>query len=492
LENFETFLTIEKFITHTIFVISLGFYLITNLQWYHYKIERVLTKHHKISWHFLYFLLPIVAYYISGSYFAIFFYFGYLPYLYLWNKKLDKKLVFTARVKRFFATLIFMTFFQNMLCLAKESCSDYGILMPIFVTFAGTFAIEKMIFFSYYQRAKKRLSEMPDMKIIAITGSYGKTSIKNFLAQILAYRYRVYATPKSVNTLEGIVKDINENLDRGTEIYIVEAGAREIGDIRKIANLVNHNIGIVGKIGEQHIEYFKKIENIISTKLEIVYSKNIQKLYLHSSINENKVQIEGANFEIEAFGESGKDTISDLKGTFFELNINGKVEEFSSPVLGSFQSENLEVVIKVAHDLGISIPEIKILLRTLKPVPHRLEILKAGGKTIIDDGYNGNLEGMLEAFRLVETFEGRKVIVTPGLVESSEEQNERVAFEIDDIFDVVIITGSLNRDFFKRKLVSIKPTRIFLEDKSKLEEVLLKETKSGDIILFANDAPNFI
>jgi UDP-N-acetylmuramoyl-tripeptide--D-alanyl-D-alanine ligase len=204
------------------------------------------------------------------------------------------------------------------------------------------------------------------------------------------------------------------------------------------------------------------------------------------------VQIEGANFEIEAFGESGKDTISDLKGTFFELNISGKVEEFSSPVLGSFQSENLEVVIKVAHDLGISIPEIKILLRTLKPVPHRLEILKAGGKTIIDDGYNGNLEGMLEAFRLIETFEGRKVIVTPGLVESSEEQNERVAFEIDDIFDVVIITGSLNRDFFKRKLVSIKPTRIFLEDKSKLEEVLLKETKSGDIILFANDAPNFI
>ena len=99
---------------------------------------------------------------------------------------------------------------------------------------------------------------------------------------------------------------------------------------------------------------------------------------------------------------------------------------------------------------------------------------------------------MLEAFRLVESYDGRKIIITPGLIESNETLNERVAFEIDDIFDIVIITGSLNRDFFKRKLVSTKAIRVFLDDKSKLEKILSQYTKDGDIILFANDAPSFI
>ena len=113
---------------------------------------------------------------------------------------------------------------------------------------------------------------MPDLKIIAITGSYGKTSIKNFLAQILSKKFKVYHTPRSVNTLEGIVKDINDNLGSDIQIYIVEAGAREKRDILKIARLLQHDIGIVGKIGEQHIEYFKTLSNIIQTKLEIIAS----------------------------------------------------------------------------------------------------------------------------------------------------------------------------------------------------------------------------
>jgi len=481
-----------NFLTHIIFIFALGIYLITNLQWYNYKIERVLTKHHKSWWHFFYFGLPITVYHFGDNFFWIFFYFAYMPSLYIWYKKLDKKLVVTWRVKRFLALLLFMTIFQDLICLIKDGCMQFGVFMPIIITVAGSIVVEKFIFLSFYKQAEKKIKDMNHLKVITITGSYGKTSIKNFLHQTISKKYKVYSTPKSVNTIEGIVKDINENLDVSTEIYIVEAGAREKGDIEKIAELVQHNIAIVGRIGEQHIEYFKNIDRIIETKLEIVYSKRLTHLFLHSSINRDRLKVENILFKLTMFGDKATNIKSDLDGTSFNLDINSSIELFQTSVLGKFQSENLEVVIQVALELGISIDDIKKSLHNLEPVPHRLEKIRAGGKLILDDGYNGNLEGMLEAFRLVEQFDGRKVVITPGLVESTDEMNERIAFEIDDIFDVAIITGSLNRDFFKEKLVSAKPTRIFLENKSQLEDTLMKQTKSGDIILFANDAPNFI
>ena len=480
-------------ITHVIFIGTLGFYLIVNLQWYHYKISRVLTKHHKIEWHFLYFVLPTTLYFFSwDSFFWIFFYFGYIPSLYLWYKKLDKKLVFTMRVKRFLGLLLFLTIFQDLICLLKEACQHFGIFMPIIMTVFGSIFVEKFIFISYYNQARNKLSKMPDLKIIAITGSYGKTSIKNFLAQILSKKFKVYHTPRSVNTLEGIVKDINDNLGGNIQIYIVEAGAREKRDILKIARLLQHDIGIVGKIGEQHIEYFKTLSNIIQTKLEIIESDRLEELYLHHSINKEKVPQKNRKFKIIHFGKNISGVKSTLDGTWFNYIYDNNLERFQTKVLGKFQGENLAVVIDIALRFGFNISEIKFHIQNLKPIPHRLEKIEVEGKIIIDDGYNSNLEGMLEAFRLVESYSGRKIVITPGLIESNYEMNERIAFELDDIFDIVIITGVLNHDFFKRKLVSTKSIKIFLKDKSKLEKVLTKQTKKGDIILFANDAPNFI
>jgi UDP-N-acetylmuramoyl-tripeptide--D-alanyl-D-alanine ligase len=138
----------------------------------------------------------------------------------------------------------------------------------------------------------------------------------------------------------------------------------------------------------------------------------------------------------------------------------------------------------------MSVDDIKIALHNLKPVEHRLHLSRAGGKLILDDSFNGNLEGMLEAIQIASTHEGRKVIVTPGLVESNMESNVELAHAIDKVFDLVIITGSLNAKLFDKVIKHTKP--IMLEDKSKMQEVLAKETYIGDLILFANDAPNFI
>jgi UDP-N-acetylmuramoyl-tripeptide--D-alanyl-D-alanine ligase len=489
--EFSELLEIAKPVTHILLVMSLGFYLITNLQWYSYKIERVLTKHHKPHWHFLYFAIPFTLYYFVGNFFIVFFFFAYLPSLYIWQKRLDKKLVWTGRIKRFFGLLVFLTIYGDVLCMVKEGCEEFGILLPIILTLIGSHLTEKMIFISFKKSAENKLRNLHNLKIIAVTGSYGKTSIKNFLYQILSRKYRVQMTPRSVNTLGGIVKDINDNLMNSTEIYIVEAGAREKGDIREISELLQHQIAVVGKIGEQHIEYFKNISNIAKTKLELLESKNLKNAYLHDSANDYLYIVEPP-FQVEFFGREISQTYSTIDGTDFSLQIGNEKVRFQTELLGGFQAENIDGVARVCLDLGFSIDEVQRAILNLKPVTNRLQKIKAGGKTILDDGYNSNFDGMLEAFRIVEKSRGRKVLVSPGLVESSDELNIQIAKEIDKIFNFVIITGSLNRELFKRELKNTKANKVFLEDKSKLEDILGKYTKSGDIILFANDAPNFI
>jgi UDP-N-acetylmuramoyl-tripeptide--D-alanyl-D-alanine ligase len=151
---------------------------------------------------------------------------------------------------------------------------------------------------------------------------------------------------------------------------------------------------------------------------------------------------------------------------------------------------NIAVAVRVAKSFGMSDEEIGEAVKKLEPVEHRLQMIKAGGKLILDDGYNGNIDGMLEGIRLCSLHVGRKVIVTPGLVESSDELNLKLIHAINELFDIVIVTGALNAELFD-KTVKVK-NKIMLADKSKLTEVLANQTKSGDIILFANDAPNFI
>ena len=481
MENYET---LYAFVTNVLFVVALGWYLITNLQWYDYKISRVVLKHHKPHWHLLYFFIPFIAYYTTGKYFGIFFYFAVLPSLLIWNKNLDKRLVLTWRVKRFLILLLSLVIFQDMLCTLKDGCEIYGVFMPLAISYIGSYIVEKFLFATYKKEAKKKLREMDKLQIVAITGSYGKTSIKNFVAQILAEKFKVYATPRSVNTLAGITGDINNSLPKDTEIYVCEAGARERGDIYDITTFIEPQTVVVGKVGEAHIEYFKSLKNIIATKLEIMSSPRLQKAFIHTSVTDESHE------KVTFFGNDILNVEATLDGIDFELKIDNEVIKFHTDILGEFQTMNIAVAVKIAKEFGMSNDEIVKAVSKLTPVEHRLQLIKAGGKIILDDGYNGNIDGMLEGVRLCSLHEGRKVIVTPGLVESSDELNLKLIESINKVFDIVIVTGSLNADLFNENL-TVK-NKIMLLDKSKLTDILGSQTRAGDIILFANDAPNFI
>ncbi|MDQ1263899.1 MAG: UDP-N-acetylmuramoyl-tripeptide--D-alanyl-D-alanine ligase [Campylobacterota bacterium] len=474
-----------SFIVNIVFVMSLGWYLITNLQWYDYKLSRVLLKHHKPHWHIIYFIIPFIAYYTTGSFFAIFFLFALFPALFLWYKKLDKKLVLTWRVKRFLILLFSLAMFQDILCTLKDACEVYGVFMPLFVAYVGSVVIERFLFEAFKKEAKKRLKSIENLQIIAITGSYGKTSIKNFVAEILSKKYKVYATPRSVNTIGGIIRDVNESLPSDTEIYVCEAGARESGDIYEISTFLEPQTVVVGKVGLAHIEYFKSLQNIIATKLEIMQSPRLERAFVHTSVTDEE------HPKVTFFGGSEIQSVNaTLDGVDFELILDGKSVKFHTNILGAFQTMNISVAAQIAKKFGMSDEEIQDAVSKLTPVAHRLQMIKAGGKLILDDGYNGNIDGMLEAVRLCSLHEGRKVIVTPGLVESSNELNLKLIDAINSVFDTVIVTGALNAELFDKNL-KVK-NKIILSDKSKMQEVLLEHTRAGDIILFANDAPNFI
>ncbi len=466
-------------ITYFIFVGLLGYYFITTAQWYSYKLNRVIFHHTKPFWNIAYFLVPFAAY-ESLSFAKLNIYQPVLVVLYaialfLWYKKLDKPLVWTGRVKRFFAILAILaifTFFVTGLPL---------LIVPLLGAWIISVLIEKLLFVGYKNQAKDKLLNRDDLIVVGVTASYGKTSMKNFIAHILSKKYNVYATPRSVNTLGGVVKDINVDLPEDAEVYVVEMGAREVGDIYDITSLVEPHYAVVGVVGPAHIEYFKTLERIRNTKMEIIKSKRLKHAWVHIS-----AKVKSNNSKIELFGHDIKDIKADLNGVCFSLNE----DYYCANILGDFNAINIAAAIKVAKELGVEEEKIKEALQELKPVEHRLQKIEAGGKLIIDDSFNGNIDGMLSSFELASTYEGRKVVITPGLVEVDDELNIKVAKKANEVFDLVVVTGELNYEIFKNYVNNDK--LMHLKDKSNFESFLAQNTKAGDLILFANDAPSFV
>lgn len=485
---------LAQFLTQ-IFLLACSFYVLTNLQWYDYKISRVIFRHHRISWHFFYFLVPISVFFFIATFRvepAVFsllaLNFCYIFALFFWHRSLTHRLRITKRVRIFFIT-IFVFFAAHLLqfwCFPWSfSLAIYG-FFTAFMAFLASFCYEFLIFRHFTRRAKNRLKN--GVKIIAITGSFGKTSMKNFIFALLNPEIPARKTPKSVNTKKGIVADVNENLRLDHKIYIAECGARERHDIAEISEILQHQVAVLGEIGKQHIEYFKTIQNVSYAKTQILNSKNLQIIFAHKS-HENAEFLRDVKVPVVFFG-AAQNIDATLSGTSFSLEISGVQHDFFTQILGDFSVENLSAAILVAQHFGVPISRIKSRVAALKPVPHRLEKIMAGKKMILDDSYNGNLNGMLGAIKLCAQSTRRRVIVTPGIIEAEDSQNVILARKIDEIFDLVIITGERNSKILAQNIT--RAQKIILKDKKNLTQILKSATFESDLILFANDAPNFI
>lgn len=388
------------------------------------------------------------------------------------------------------------------------------LLMTIFSWFIVIAAVillipvEKAINKKYWNEASLILKNMPNLKIIGITGSYGKTSTKHFLERILSEKYDVLITPGSYNTTMGVIRTVRELMKPYNNIFICEMGAKQKGDIKEICDLVHPSIGIVTAVGPMHLETFKTIENVQATKFELIdslpkdglavvnddfeYCRNrpVSNVKCVRYTTSKKLQAKD-DYWAEYIEYSGAGTQFKVKGKDgFELDL-------STRLLGDCNISNILGAVIVALDLGLSKDEIKRGVAALEPVEHRLSMKHTpGGVTILDDAFNSNPDGSRMALEVLKQFNrGKRIVVTPGMVELGHRQhelNEKFGEYIAKSCDIAVIVGHYNREAITKGIEKGKfEGKLYEVDSfNEAQKLVNPMLQSGDTILYENDLPD--
>lgn len=373
-------------------------------------------------------------------------------------RKAKKPLVYTMRVQRMFITLAILLLVTVVL--AFVLCNNIGLALvcgllllvsPLLILLVNLLnrPIELLINHRYIEDARKIIESMEHMTVIGVTGSYGKTSVKFYLQKLLSAKYNVLVTPQNYNTTLGVVKTIRENLKATHDVFVCEMGAKNIGDIKEICDLVEPQHGVITSIGPQHLESFKTIENVIRTKFELADAVqrdgmvflNVDNEYIRQNIRSNAVTygVEEKSAQYRPY-----DVQVSAKGSSFKMLLDGQEWQFVTGLIGMHNVQNVAGAIAVAHRLEVPAEAIVRQVRKLEGVEHRLQLIKRGQSILIDDAYNSNPSGAKAALETLAMFDGTKIIVTPGMIELGErqyEENRILGTEIAKVCDFVVLVG---------------------------------------------------
>lgn len=351
----------------------------------------------------------------------------------------------------------------------------------------------------YLSAASEKLAAAKCVKI-GITGSCGKTSVKNFLAAILSVKYKVLATPASYNTPLGIARAVEKEDLSQYDFFLAEMGARHRGDISALCSLVRPDHCMITCICPQHLESFGTVENIVAAKGEILAgTKKGGFAVIGQDELSDTLDVKGAGLvkvSVGAHGEFGATKIAaGPSGIRFTLAFGVKEAEASSKLLGVHNADNIALAAAMAYKLGMSVEDILEGISRIDYVPHRLQPYTERGVTILDDAYNANVRGAAAALDVLRSFAGRKIVVTPGLVELGVlEQSENAALgEKLAGLDLVLLVGdtlvTAVRSGYLAAGGDAEKLRI-LPSLEKAQEYLEGEIREGDVILFLNDLPD--
>lgn len=357
----------------------------------------------------------------------------------------------------------------------------------------------------YVRDAARKLAAHKDLVIIGVTGSYGKTSTKNFLYRILSEKYNTLITPGNYNTTMGVVRTIREYLKPHHQVFIVEMGAKQTGDIKEICDLVHPTIGIVTSVGQMHLETFKTFGNIQRTKFELVRSLPSDGLGV---INEDSEGIATygdipTGCRIARYGMKSSDVDYRAENLSFsssgtDFDVNGV--HFHTSLVGDCNILNILAAIAVGDALGVSARQQQIAVSKLQQVEHRLSVSVKGGMTILDDAYNSNPEGARMALDVLGRMKlpqgAKRIVVTPGFVELGSRQQEEdrlLGREAARVADILIIVNRYNRE----AILSGAREEGMPEDRIICADNLAQAVRSistlaspGDAILYENDLPD--
>ncbi|MCI8777827.1 MAG: UDP-N-acetylmuramoyl-tripeptide--D-alanyl-D-alanine ligase [Bacilli bacterium] len=428
-----------------------------------------------------------------------------------------KPFVITSRVKRLFVTLFIL--FLTLIYFIYRNYNDeyilyYYLIIALFgyLSFIITYIIniinipaEKFVYLYYLNKAKKKLKNMPNLEIVGITGSYGKTSSKNILNTILSSEYNSYPTPKSFNTPYGLMKSINNGLDKFDNVFIAEMGACKLKDIKILCNLAKPKYGIITTIGVAHLETFKSEENIVKGKFELIETLPSDGVAILNRDDSKQVNYKIKNTcKIIWIGIENKADVmaSNLKlshtGTTFKVKFKNddKLYDFETKLLGRHNIYNILDALALGYELNIPIPKMQAAVKSLMPIEHRLELKKYKDMYLIDDAFNSNPTGSKMALEVLNLMPGKKIIVTPGMIElgsSQYELNNKFGEYIADVCDDVILVGEQQTKPIYDGLILKKYDKkhIYILNDVKEAFVLIEKLKGEEtFVLLENDLPD--
>ncbi len=469
--------------------------------------------------------LLIIGFYINKLnvliiYSFIYLLIGIIYFNELKHEQTKKPLVITKRIRRLICTILILYCIPYLIYILKFKDVLKFLTFYKFTTFIMVFVnfliiwlaniinkpIEKQVFFYYKRQAIKKLKNMNKMKVIGITGSYGKTSSKNILNDILNVKFNSFATPQNFNTTYGLINSVNNYLDKFSDVFIAEMGAFRIGDIEEICDLMKPQYGILTKIGVAHLETFGNIENVAKGKFELIESLPKDGIAVLNMDDEYQVNynlkntcktlwlgIDNKNGDIYA------DNIKlSHKGTSFDVYFKDdkKAYKFETKLLGKANIYNVLAAILLGKELGLTVEQLQLGVKLVNTIPHRLELKKYGNINIIDDAYNSNPIGAQMALEVLNMMPGKKIIITPGMVDLGKEQynlNKQFGKSIASVADEVILIGEeqtkpiyeglIKKRYNKKKIHILNDIKDAFKLLNKLQD---KET----YVLIENDLPD--
>ncbi|OGG02923.1 hypothetical protein A2W14_00270 [Candidatus Gottesmanbacteria bacterium RBG_16_37_8] len=346
-----------------------------------------------------------------------------------------------------------------------------------------------------YYKAKVKLRRMLKTEVIGITGSFGKTSVKMFLAQILSSKYLVSHTPGSFNTEIAIARHIMR-LPFNADFFIVEMGAYKKGEIKNICRLVNPHIALITGLGSQHLELFGSQQNLFNAKFELIENlprNGLAVINRHNSRMNTFIDKTEKIIKKVLVVDKTK-MVRNLKvyKSFlqFELKIGTRIHKFRANLAGEQNVENLILAIITAHQLNVSIEDIKKSVLKLNPCRQTMQIVKSGRKlTLIDDTFNVNFEAVRAALNYLKLYNGLRVLFLNPLIELGDKNSslhEEIGTLSGDVCHYLITT---NMNSFKNLSLGIsksdnKLTKLIPAGKNVVEKIQ-KDLKENSVILFS-------
>lgn len=341
--------------------------------------------------------------------------------------------------------------------------------------------------------------------VIGITGSYGKSSVKQFLYQILKCHRYALATPASFNTLRGVAQMIKWELVSKVRYLVVEMGAYKKGDIRELAQIVNPTWGILTAIGSQHLERFGSLENTTNAKFELAESVSNNQMLVNADNHWIKGQLElekyqgiktysiknPADYRVEKY-------ILGPEGMNFTIKFRKQAWSFKTELFGTSNLYNITAAIGLSHMLGVPLSTIQRIVSRIKPAPHRLQLHRFGDNILIDNAYSSNESGFLTIISDLKGIKGKKALITPGIVELgsgfSQKIHHQIGVEAAKVFEKIVLVGRSDRTMpLKQGIVSAANSRNlsinYIDEHQSIWEEAVKLAQHYDWVLLENHLP---